>query len=141
MMRINRDKYLNELINKMHNRMIKIITGVRRCGKSYLLNEIFCDYLISIGINQNHIIRISLEDLENEYLTDAHVLNEYVKSLIIDGQMYYLIVDEIQQVDRFVPLLNGWLKIKNLDVYVSGSNSRFLSNEYFGQFDISSRPI
>lgn len=133
-MRINRDKYLNELISKMHNKMIKIITGIRRCGKSYLLNEIFFDYLISSGVNENHIIRISLEDLENEYLTDAHVLNDHVKSLIRDEQMYYLIVDEIQQVDRFVPLLNGWLKIKNLDVYVSGSNSRFLSKDVITEF-------
>jgi len=133
-MRINRDKYLNELISKMHNKMIKIITGLRRCGKSYLLNEIFFDYLISSGVNEDHIIRISLEDLENEYLTDAYVLNNHVKSLIIDDQMYYLIVDEIQQVDRFVPLLNGWLKIKNLDVYVSGSNSRFLSKDVITEF-------
>lgn len=133
-MRINRDKYLNELISKMHNKMIKIITGIRRCGKSYLLNEIFFDYLISSGVNEDHIIRISLEDLENEYLTDAHVLNDHVKSLIRDEQMYYLIVDEIQQVDRFVPLLNGWLKIKNLDVYVSGSNSRFLSKDVITEF-------
>ncbi len=133
-MRISRDKYLNELISKMHNKMIKIITGIRRCGKSYLLNEIFFDYLISTGVNEDHIIRISLEDLENEYLTDAHVLNDHVKSLIKDEQMYYLIVDEIQQVDRFVPLLNGWLKIKNLDVYVSGSNSRFLSKDVITEF-------
>lgn len=114
--------------------MIKIITGIRRCGKSYLLNEIFFDYLISSGVNEDHIIRISLEDLENEYLTDAHVLNDHVKSLIKDDQMYYLIVDEIQQVDRFVLLLNGWLKIKNLDVYVSGSNSRFLSKDVITEF-------
>jgi predicted AAA+ superfamily ATPase len=133
-MRINRDKYLNELISKMHNKMIKIITGIRRCGKSYLLNEIFFDYLISSGVNENHIIRISLEDLENEYLTDAYVLNNHVKSLIKDDQMYYLIVDEIQQANRFVPLLNGWLKIKNLDVYVSGSNSRFLSKDVITEF-------
>lgn len=133
-MRINRDKYLNELISKMHNKMIKIITGIRRCGKSYLLNEIFYDYLISLGVNEDHIIRISLEDLENEYLTDAYVLNNHVKSLIKDDQMYYLIVDEIQQVNRFVPLLNGWLKIKNLDVYVSGSKSRFLSKDVITEF-------
>lgn len=133
-MRINRDKYLNELVSKMHNKMIKIITGIRRCGKSYLLNEIFFDYLISSGVNEDHIIRISLEDLKNEYLPDAHVLNDHVKSLIKDDQMYYLIVDEIQQVDRFVPLLNGWLKIKNLDVYVSGSNSRFLSKDVITEF-------
>lgn len=133
-MRINRDKYLNELVSKMHNKMIKIITGIRRCGKSYLLNEIFFDYLISSGVNEDHIIRISLEDLANEYLTDALVLNDHVKSLIKDAQMYYLIVDEIQQVDRFVPLLNGWLKIKNLDVYVSGSNSKFLSKDVITEF-------
>jgi hypothetical protein len=114
--------------------MIKIITGIRRCGKSYLLNEIFFDYLISSGVNEDHIIRISLEDLANEYLTDALVLNDHVKSLIKDAQMYYLIVDEIQQVDRFVPLLNGWLKIKNLDVYVSGSNSKFLSKDVITEF-------
>jgi len=134
MMRIKRDKYLNELKSKMHNKMIKIVTGIRRCGKSYLLNEIFFDYLISLGIKEDHIIRISLEDLENEYLTDAHVLNEHVKSLIVDNQMFYLIVDEIQQVDRFIPLLNGWLKIKNLDVYVSGSNSKFLSKDVITEF-------
>jgi predicted AAA+ superfamily ATPase len=79
-------------------------------------------------------IRISLEDLENEHFTDAHVLNAHVKSLIVDDQLYYLIVDEIQQVDRFVPLLNGLLKIKNLDVYVSGSNSRFLSKDVITEF-------
>ena len=133
-LRINRDKYLNELISKMHNKMIKIITGIRRCGKSYLLNEIFFDYLVSSGVNEDHIIRISLEDLENEHLTDPYVLNDHVKSLIKDNQIYYLIVDEIQQVDRFVPLLNGWLKIKNLDVYVSGSNSRFLSKDVITEF-------
>ena len=133
-MRINRDKYLNELIIRMNNNMIKVVTGIRRCGKSYLLNNIFYDYLISKGVDKKHIISVSLDDLENQSLLDAVSLNEYVKSKITDNEMYYLIVDEIQEVKNFVPLLNGWLKIDNLDVYVTGSNSKFLSSDIITEF-------
>ena len=133
-MRINRNKYLNELIIRMNNNMIKVVTGIRRCGKSYLLNNIFYDYLISNGVDKQHIISVALDDLENQNLLDAVSLNEYVKSKIVDNNMYYLIVDEIQEVKNFVPLLNGWLKIDNLDVYVTGSNSKFLSSDIITEF-------
>ena len=92
-MRINRNKYLNELIIRMNNNMIKVVTGIRRCGKSYLLNNIFYDYLISTGVDKEHIILVSLDDLENQSLLDAVKLNDYVKSKVIDSNMYYLIVD------------------------------------------------
>lgn len=109
---INRDKYLNELIKLMNNGLIKVITGLRRCGKSYLLNEIFYKYLISINVKKDHIIMISLEDLENRKYKDPYLLNEYVKSLIREDGMYYIMVDEIQEVNEFVPLLNTWIKNK-----------------------------
>lgn len=114
--------------------MIKVVTGIRRCGKSYLLNNIFYEYLISKGVDKKHIILVSLDDLENQSLLDAVSLNGYVKSKITDNEMYYLIVDEIQEVKNFVPLLNGWLKIDNLDVYVTGSNSKFLSSDIITEF-------
>ena len=131
---INRDKYLNELIKRMNNGLIKVITGLRRCGKSYLLNEIFYKYLISINVKKDHIIMISLEDLENRKYKDPYLLNEYVKSLIREDGMYYIMVDEIQEVNEFVPLLNTWIKNKQMDVYVTGSNSRFLSKDIITEF-------
>ncbi len=131
---INRDKYLNELIKRMNNGLIKVITGLRRCGKSYLLNEIFYKYLISINVKKDHIIMISLEDLENRKYKDPYLLNEHVKSLIRDDGMYYIMIDEIQEVNDFVPLLNTWIKNKQMDVYVTGSNSRFLSKDIITEF-------
>lgn len=133
-MEIVRNRYLLKLISKMNNGLIKIITGIRRCGKSYLLNQIFYRYLIKTGINKDHIIMISLDDLENEYLLDPYKLNEYVKSKIIDNGKYYLFIDEIQEVMNFVKVLNGWLKIPNLDIYVTGSNSKFLSSDIITEF-------
>lgn len=133
-MKISRQYYLDQLKSKIHNKMIKIVTGIRRSGKSYLLNVIFYDYLLSIGVKPDHIIRISLEDLTNQKYKDGNVLHDYVISLIQDETMYYLIVDEIQEVSQFVPLLNGWLKMNNLDVYVSGSNSKFLSKDVITEF-------
>jgi len=91
----------------MNNGLVKIITGIRRCGKSYLLNQIFYRYLIEIGINKDHIIMISLDDLENEYLLDPYKLDEYVKSKIVDSDKYYVFIDEIQEVSNFVKVLNG----------------------------------
>lgn len=133
-MEIVRNKYLSKLISKMNNGLIKIITGIRRCGKSYLLNQIFYRYLIKTGINKDHIIMISLDDLENEYLLDPYKLNEYVKSKIVDSDKYYVFIDEIQEVSNFVKVLNGWLKISNLDIYVTGSNSKFLSSDIITEF-------
>ena len=133
-MEIIRNKYLEKLISKINNGLVKIITGIRRCGKSYLLNQIFYRYLINKGINKDHIIMISLDDLENEYLLDPYKLNEYVKSKIIDNDKYYVFIDEIQEVQDFVKVLNGWLKISNLDIYVTGSNSKFLSNDIITEF-------
>lgn len=131
---INRDKYLNELIKRMNNGLIKVITGLRRCGKTYLLNEIFYKYLISINVKKDHIIMISLEDLKNRKYKDPYLLNEHVKSLIRDDGMYYIMIDEIQEVNDFVPLLNTWIKNKQMDVYVTGSNSRFLSKDIITEF-------
>lgn len=133
-MEIIRNRYLSKLILKMNNGLVKIITGIRRCGKSYLLNQIFYRYLIKIGINKDNIIMISLDDLENEYLLDPYKLNEYVKSKIIDNGKYYVFIDEIQEVSNFVKVLNGWLKIPNLDIYVTGSNSKFLSSDIITEF-------
>jgi len=133
-MEIIRNRYLSKLISKMNNGLVKIITGIRRCGKSYLLNQIFYRYLIKIGINKDHIIMISLDDLENQYLLDPYKLNEYVKSKIIDNGKYYVFIDEIQEVSNFVKVLNGWLKIPNLDIYVTGSNSKFLSSDIITEF-------
>ncbi len=133
-MEIIRNKYLEKLISKMNNGLVKIISGIRRCGKSYLLNQIFYRYLIKTGINKDHIIMISLDDLENKYLLDPFKLNEYVKSKIIDDDKYYVFIDEIQEVQDFVKVLNGWLKISNLDIYVTGSNSKFLSNDIITEF-------
>lgn len=133
-MEIVRNRYLSKLISKMNNGLVKIITGIRRCGKSYLLNQIFYRYLIKIGINKDHIIMISLDDLENEYLLDPYKLNEYVKNKIIDNDKYYVFIDEIQEVSNFVKVLNGWLKIPNLDIYVTGSNSKFLSSDIITEF-------
>ena len=133
-MEIIRNRYLSKLISKMNNGLVKIITGIRRCGKSYLLNQIFYRYLIKIGINKDNIIMISLDDLENEYLLDPYKLNEYVKSKIIDNGKYYVFIDEIQEVSNFVKVLNGWLKIPNLDIYVTDSNSKFLSSDIITEF-------
>lgn len=131
---INRKSYLNELIIRKNNSLVKVITGIRRCGKSYLLNKLFYEYLINSGVCDNHIIRIALDDLENKPLLDAFELNKYIKSKLIDNDIYYLFLDEIQEVKDFVPLLNGLLKIKNLDIYITGSNSKFLSNDIITEF-------
>lgn len=133
-MEIKREYYLNKLIERENNGLIKIITGIRRCGKSYLLNKIFHDYLLSKGVEESHIISIALDDVENENLLDAKELSKYVKSKIIDKNMYYIILDEIQKVDNFVGVLNGFLRIDNVDTYVTGSNSKFLSSDIVTEF-------
>ena len=133
-MNITRDHYLNELKLRMNNGLVKVITGIRRCGKSYLLNVLFYNYLISAGVDDDHIIKVALDDLENDYLHDAHRLNTYIKGKLIDDKPYYVFLDEIQEVDHFVPLLNGLRKIPNVDIYITGSNSKFLSSDIVTEF-------
>lgn len=133
-MNIVRDDYLNKLISRKNNGLIKIITGIRRCGKSYLLDPIFKNYLINTGIKNDHIIKIDLDEIENEKYLDPHELNNFVKSKIKDDDMYYILIDEIQKVDNFESVLNGFLHQRNLDVYVTGSNSKFLSSDIITEF-------
>ncbi len=133
-MLIKRDGYLNKLISKKWNGMIKVITGIRRCGKSYLLFELFKNHLIENGVENDQIIEISLDSVEFEDLQNKKKLNEYIKSKIGEDKNYYILLDEIQLVDGFELLLNGLLKHNNLDVYVTGSNSRFLSSDIITEF-------
>lgn len=134
MKRISRELYLNKLINRKENGMIKIVTGIRRSGKSYLLDPIFKEYLISNGVKENHIIKLDLEERKNRKYLDPDVLDEHIRSLIIDNEMYYVILDEIQKVEDFESVLNGFMHINNLDVYVTGSNSKFLSSDIITEF-------
>lgn len=133
-MEIKRDYYLNKLINKQNNGLIKIVTGIRRCGKSYLLDPMFKNYLLSNGVNEEHIIKLDLDIRENKKYLDPDVLNDFIKEKLIDDEKYYIILDEVQKVDDFESVLNGLLKIKNVDVYVTGSNSKFLSSDIVTEF-------
>lgn len=114
--------------------MIKIITGIRRCGKSYLLDPIFKKYLSSTGVDNSHIIKIDLELRENIQLMDPDNLYNYVKDKIKDDKIYYILIDEVQKVKDFESVLNSFLKMQNLDVYVTGSNSKFLSSDIITEF-------
>ncbi len=134
MKEIKRDIYLNRLINRKENGLIKIITGIRRCGKSYLLDPIFKNYLLDSGVKENHIIKLELDKEENSKYLDSHELNLYIKSQIKDKDMYYILLDEIQLVNGFESVLNGFLYESNLDVYVTGSNSKFLSSDIITEF-------
>ncbi len=131
---IERNDYLNKLISKKNNGMIKIITGIRRCGKSYLLDPIFKNYLTDVGVDENHIIKIDLEIRDNIELINPDNLYNYVKNKIIDNEIYYILIDEIQKVPDFESVLNSFLKMQNLDVYVTGSNSKFLSSDIITEF-------
>ncbi|MCH5245694.1 MAG: ATP-binding protein [Muribaculaceae bacterium] len=131
---ILRPFYLNQLIAAKGNRMIKIITGIRRCGKSFLLFEIFCDYLNSIGVDEDHIIKISIEDRANKELRNPDKLLSYINERIVDKEQYYILLDEVQMVEDFVGVLNSLLLIRNADTYVTGSNSRFLSSDIVTEF-------
>ena len=128
-MDIKRDKYLNDLINRMHNGMIKVVTGIRRSGKSYLLFNIFKKYLLEQGINDSHIITIELDKRSNNKYRDPDVILEYIESLIIDDEQYYILLDEVQMLNEFEEVLNSLLHISNADIYVTGSNSKFLSKD------------
>lgn len=133
-MEIKRDYYLKKLISKRHNKLIKIVTGIRRCGKSYLLDPIFKNYLLEDGVNEDHIIKLELDSIENEKYCDPHQLYEYVMNKVTDDNMYYILLDEIQKVNDFESVLNSFLRKKNLDVYVTGSNSKFLSSDIVTEF-------
>jgi hypothetical protein len=133
-MEIKRDIYLQKLINRMHNGMIKVITGIRRSGKSYLLFTIFRNYLKSQGVTDDHIIAIELDMFENEKYRDPHTILEYIKSRIIDDREYYIFLDEVQLLPSFESVLNSFLHMRNLDVYVTGSNSKFLSKDVITEF-------
>ena len=145
---IKRDFYLNQLIDSKHNGMIKVITGIRRSGKSYLLFELFNDYLLNDNVEPNHIIKFAFDsqdylDLIGEDLLDINIkkrkvdpkkFNDYIKSKIVDKDMYYILLDEIQLLDNFETVLNGYLRKNNLDVYVTGSNAKFLSKDVITEF-------
>lgn len=133
-MEIKREKYLKALTNRMHNGMIKVITGIRRCGKSYLLFKIFKNYLKEIHISDDHIIEIALDERKNKNYRNPDVLLDYVENKIKDNELYYLLLDEVQLLDEFEEVLNSLLHISNLDIYVTGSNSRFLSKDIITEF-------
>lgn len=148
-MEIKRDKYLNDLIIRKNNGLVKIITGIRRSGKSYLLNNLFYDYLLKCGVNDDHIIKFafdSADDLDligedfielekNEQKVNPKKFLTYIKSKILDGETYYLLLDEVQNLGSFESVLNGYLREKNIDIYVTGSNSKFLSSDIITEFE------
>ncbi len=145
---IKRDYYLNQLINSKHNRMIKVITGIRRSGKSYLLFELFNNYLLDNNVDSDHIIKFAFDsqdylDLIGEDLLDINItkrkvdpkkFNDYIKSKIVDKEMYYILLDEIQLLDNFETVLNGYLRKDNVDVYITVSNAKFLSKDVIIEF-------
>lgn len=133
-MEIRRDIYLNKLISKKHNGLIKVVTGMRRCGKSYLLFNLFKEYLVNEGVNENHIIEIAFDSFENRKYRDPEVLFPYLMEKIADKEMYYVLLDEVQMLDDFESVLNSLGRKKNVDVYVTGSNAKFLSKDIITEF-------
>ncbi len=147
-MEIKRDIYLNKLISLKHNGLIKVITGIRRCGKSYLLNNIFYNHLLESGVDEKHIIRFAFDSGDDLHLIGESIIEiekqnrrvdpekfmEYVRSQTVDGETYYLLLDEVQMLDCFETVLNGYLRRKNMDVYVTGSNAKFLSKDVITEF-------
>lgn len=133
-MNINRDKYLNDLINRMHNGMIKVVTGIRRCGKSYLIFTIFRNYLLKQGIDESHIICIELDQRKDRKYRNPDAILDFIESSIVDDEQYYVLLDEVQLLEEFEEVLNSLLHVKNVDVYVTGSNSKFLSKDVITEF-------
>lgn len=133
-MDIKRDKYLNDLINRMHNGMIKVVTGIKRCGKSYLLFNIFKNYLLEYGVTASHIITIELDQRKNKKYRDPDTILDYIESLIEDDEQYYIMLDEVQMLQEFEEVLNSLLHIRNADIYVTGSNSKFVSKDVITEF-------
>lgn len=145
-MEIKRDLYLQKLSDRQNNGAIKVITGVRRCGKSYLLFHLFYRYLLNSGVPADHILRVALDDDENETLLDYHVLGDYIRSRINETDPWYVFLDEIQFVEHFEKVLNSLNRRPNLDIYVTGSNSKFLSSDILTEFrgrgdEIRIRPL
>lgn len=133
-MNIARDKYLRDLINRMNNGMIKVVTGIRRSGKSYLLFKLFYEYLLSQGVLESHIIKIELDQRKNRIYRDPDVILDYIETLIEDDKQYYILLDEVQMLNDFEEVLNSLLHISNADIYVTGSNSKFLSKDVITEF-------
>ena len=133
-MEIKRNIYLDKLIRKKKNGLIKVVTGIRRCGKSYLLFYLFHDHLLSSGVPEDHIIEVALDDRSNKALRNPDAMLQFIKGSIRDKEDYYIILDEVQYLDEFEDVLNSLLHIRNADVYVSGSNSKFLSSDVITQF-------
>ena len=133
-MEIKRDRYLHTLISKEHNSLIKVITGMRRCGKSYLIFTLFKNYLLSEGVDEDHIIEIAFDAFENKKYRDPDVLYPHLKEQIKDDAMYYVLLDEVQLLGEFESILNSLIRMKNVDVYVTGSNARFLSKDVITEF-------
>ena len=133
-MEIKSEAYLQQLIERKDNGMIKIITGIRRCGKSFLLFTIFKRYLMEQGVDADHIIEIALDGIENEKLRNPKVCFKFIKDTMKNDVKYYLLLDEVQFMPRFEEVLNSLLRISNIDVYVTGSNSKFLSSDIVTEF-------
>ena len=133
-MQIKRDFYLQQLVDGKQNGLIKIVTGIRRCGKSFLLFKLFRQYLLDAGVDSDHIIQFALDDIENADLREPLTLYKCIKSKITDDELYYILLDEVQLVPRFEEVLNSLLRIDNADVYVTGSNSKFLSSDIITEF-------
>lgn len=131
---IERKKYMQQLVQSKHNGLVKIITGVRRCGKSFLLFNLFKSQLEKEGIDKEHIIEMAFDDFANREYRDPEKFYQYVKAQIKDGRMYYALLDEVQMMDQFEDVLNGLLHIPNVDVYVTGSNAKFLSKDIITEF-------
>ena len=147
-MEIKRDFYLNKLVKRKHNGLIKVITGIRRCGKSYLLNTLFYQHLLANGINESHIIRFAFDSADDLYLIGENLIElekenrkvdpekfmAYIRSKISDKETYYILLDEVQLLDCFESVLNGYLRKDNMDIYVTGSNAKFLSSDVITEF-------
>ena len=131
---VKRDVYLNKLIGKKHNGLIKVVTGIRRCGKSFLLFTLFKEYLRSEGVDSQHIIEIAFDAFENKRFQDPNVLMPYLQEQIVDSSMHYVLLDEVQLLGEFEAVLNSLLRMNNVDVYVTGSNARFLSKDVITEF-------
>ena len=133
-MKIKRDFYLQQLVDGKQNGLVKIVTGIRRCGKSFLLFKLFRQYLLDVGVDSDHIIQIALDDIENANLREPLPLYKCIKANMTDEELYYILLDEVQLVPRFEEVLNSLLRIDNADVYVTGSNSKFLSSDIITEF-------
>ena len=133
-MTIKRDIYLSKLISKKHNGLIKVITGIRRCGKSYLLFNLFREYLEKQRVQTDHIIEIAFDSFENKKYRNPEILYPYLKAQIADKDMYYILLDEVQLLDDFESVLNSLARIRNVDLYVTGSNAKFLSKDIITEF-------